>query len=142
MIGANAASAMPKFPLGVSWTKDEAKAALTAVPGQLWYAMVLLRSFSKLKNTYFTKMEGGEAVATTDPKYVGTATAKAQYAELARELMAEAYRLRIPTTAVALKTYWLASSVPGMLTILRKHSDIRLERFASAWMQEQKRKAA
>lgn len=142
MIGVNAAGAMPPFPQTKTWTKAQAKAALTAVPGQIWYAMVVLRNFSRLKNTYFTTMKGGEAVATSDPKYVATPAAKQQYADLARELQAEAYRLRIPTTAVALKSYWLASSAAGMLTILRKHGDIRLERFASAWMQEQKRTPA
>jgi len=129
LIGATCAKQLPAFPRGTSWTKSEAQAALTAWPGQIWYAMCALRGFSRLKNTFFSSMVPGQVSAAKPPQKQTTPGEYATASKIAPKLQAMASSLGIPPAALALKAYWLASSLGGMNKILDT-SDSRLVAYA------------
>jgi hypothetical protein len=139
LVGPNIAKVMPPFPLTQTWTKDQARIPLTTIPGQIWYGMALLRSFSLLKNTNFDRLDA-TAVATTSPSKQASESIRATAATAASRFNKTAAALGIPASAVALKSFWLASSLPGMSAIAAKSpTDIRLVRFAEHWKAEKKR---
>lgn len=132
LIGPVSAKQIPPFPTGASWTRAESQAALTAWPGQIWYAMCVLRGFSKTKNTFFSSMKPGAVVAAKPPPNRNVPGEYATAAKVAPKLQALSASLGIPPAALALKAYWLASSLGGMNKVLES-SDSRLLAYAKAY---------
>jgi hypothetical protein len=130
LIGPTNAKKMPPFPKGATWTRAEAATALLAWPGQLWYAMCVLRGFSQLKNTFFTTMNGSSVVARPVPSSGQTEYRTAGL--LGPALSSLSKKLGIPAEAIALKAYWLASSLSGMHKLVSS-GDARLSSYATAY---------
>jgi len=131
-IGPAASSRMPPFPNTPTWTRDQAAVPLLNKPNQIWYAMVLLREFSRFKNTYFATVSGGTIVGTTNKTNLPSEAERLKAQQIATLVTSQSAILGIPTSAVLLKAFWLASSPQGVLTLVNKR-DPRLEAYARHW---------
>jgi hypothetical protein len=132
LIGPAAAGRMLPFPATATWTREQAAVPLLNKPDQLWYAMTLLREFSRFKNTYFSTVSGGTIVATLDRVDLPSDAERLKAQQIATLVTSQSALLGIPTSAVLLKSFWLASSPQGVLNIVSKR-DPRLEAYSKHW---------
>lgn len=132
MIGQGLAAKMVPFPSTATWTREAAAVPLLDNPRQLWYAMVLLRSLSKFKNTYFSKVSGQDIVGTTDKKLLPSEAERLKAQQIATLVKSQANLLGISTSGVLTKAFWLASSPQGVLNLVSK-PDARLAAYATHW---------
>jgi hypothetical protein len=132
MIGPTLAATMRPFPNTATWSREEAAIPLMAVPQQLGYAMVLLRSLSKFKNTYFDGFDGVKVVPTQNATKLPSASERLRASQIATLLTSQATLLRVPASAILTKAFWLASSPGGVLTLINK-PDSRLATYAGHW---------
>jgi hypothetical protein len=132
LIGKRLAAKVPSWPATSAWTKRQAETALLAIPDQIWAVMVLLREFSKFKNTYFETatptMLAGQSKSTTLPSAIEREKAR----KIARQVNDLAAILHVPTTFILLKAFWLASSPDGVLNTT-KALDPRVKVAAKFW---------
>jgi len=132
MIGASLAAKMVPFPSTATWTRDQAAVPLLHNPNQLWYAMVLLRGLSKIKNTYFDVVEGQTIQATTSTTKLPSEAERLKASQMATLIRSQASLLGISTSGVLTKAYWLASSPQGIINLTTKR-DARLASYAVHW---------
>jgi len=101
--------------------------------------MVLLRAFSRYKNTYFKVLSGSQAVITDSP--TNSPATKTTVNSTIPGLLSEHRRTGVPVQALALKAFWLASSPGGVKNIINKQ-DARITAFAAHWKAENGAKIA
>lgn len=136
-IGPAIANVMTPFPATATWTAEQAAAVLLAIPGQLWYAMVLLRGLSQFKNTFFDQLNAQAITPTTSTSKLPSAADRATAASIGTALGNLVPVLKIPPESILTKAFWLASSPAGVKAMLSKPTpDARLKAYAVGWLAE------